>query len=363
MSTETPREGGALRRTALTCLYLLIIAATLWVLGQVVARLMIVVAPVAVALLVAALLSPGVSLLVRYGLPKALAAAIVLLVGIAAIVGLVWFMIATLVAGLPDLGNQLGESYRQLRSWLTDGPLGLTGAQLDSMLAEGQSWFTRNRSTIASGALGAVSTLGTVLAGFVLVVFLLIFFLHDGTRMWRGVTSPLPERHRELVRRAGTRAFSDLTRYVRVTVIVALIDAVGIGLGLWITGVPLVLPLAALVFLGAFVPIVGAFVTGLVAVLVALVAQGPLIALVVTGIVVLVQQLEGNVFEPLLVSKSVKLHPVAVILAVAVGVELAGIVGALFAVPVLAATRSVYRTIRERDTDDEPQPSGASGPG
>lgn len=355
MSTETPREGGALRRTALTCLYLLIIAATLWVLGQVVARLMIVVAPVAVALLVAALLSPGVSLLVRYGLPKALAAAIVLLVGIAAIVGLVWFMIATLVAGLPDLGNQLGESYRQLRSWLTDGPLGLTGAQLDSMLAEGQSWFTRNRSTIASGALGAVSTLGTVLAGFVLVVFLLIFFLHDGTRMWRGVTSPLPERHRELVRRAGTRAFSDLTRYVRVTVIVALIDAVGIGLGLWITGVPLVLPLAALVFLGAFVPIVGAFVTGLVAVLVALVAQGPLIALVVTGIVVLVQQLEGNVFEPLLVSKSVKLHPVAVILAVAVGVELAGIVGALFAVPVLAATRSVYRTIRERDTDDDPE--------
>jgi predicted PurR-regulated permease PerM len=334
-------------------LYLLILAATLWVLGQVVSRLMIVVAPVAVALLVASLLSPGVTLLTHRRVPKGLATAIVLLVGLAAIAGLVWFMVATLVAGLPDLGSQLDESYRQLRSWLTDGPLGLTGSQLDSMLAEGQSWFSRNRSAIASGALGAVSTAGTVLAGFVLVVFLLIFFLHDGDRMWRGVTNPLPERHRELVRRAGRRAFADLTRYVRVTVIVALIDAVGIGLGLWITGVPLVLPLAALVFLGAFVPIVGAFVTGLVAVLVALVAQGPLIALVVTGIVVLVQQLEGNVFEPLLVSKSVKLHPVAVILAVAVGVELAGIVGALFAVPILAATRSVYRTIRERDDDDE----------
>ncbi len=356
-------ENGALRRSALTCLYLLIFALALWVLGQVVTRLMIVVAPVAVALLIAALLSPGVSLLVRRRVPKGLATAIVLLVGIAAIVGLVWFMVATLVAGLPDLGKQLDESYRQLRSWLTDGPLGLTGGQLDSMLAEGQSWFNRNRSAIASGALGALSTAGAVLAGFVLVVFLLIFFLHDGDRMWRGVTSPLPERHRELVRRAGRRAFADLTRYVRVTVIVALIDAVGIGIGLWITGVPLVLPLAALVFLGAFVPIVGAFVTGLVAVLVALVAQGPLIALVVIGIVVLVQQLEGNVFEPLLVSKSVKLHPVAVILAVAIGVELAGIVGALFAVPVLAVVRSVYLTLRERNADEEAQPSGASGPG
>ncbi|MDQ3789198.1 MAG: AI-2E family transporter, partial [Actinomycetota bacterium] len=313
--------------------------------------------------LIAALLSPGVSLLVRRRVPKGLATAIVLLVGIAAIVVLVWFMVATLVAGLPDLGKQLDESYQQLRSWLTDGPLGLTGGQLDSMLAEGQSWFNRNRSAIASGALGALSTAGAVLAGFVLVVFLLIFFLHDGDRMWRGVTSPLPERHRELVRRAGRRAFADLTRYVRVTVIVALIDAVGIGIGLWITGVPLVLPLAALVFLGAFVPIVGAFVTGLVAVLVALVAQGPLIALVVIGIVVLVQQLEGNVFEPLLVSKSVKLHPVAVILAVAIGVELAGIVGALFAVPVLAVVRSVYLTLRERNADEEAQPSGASGPG
>ena len=359
MSTDTPRSGGALRRTAITCVYVLVIAATLWVLGQVVTRLMIVVAPVAVALLVAALLWPGVALLVRHRVPKGLATTIVLLVGIAALAGLVWFMVATLVAGLPDLGKQLGESYEQLRSWLTDGPLGLTGEQLDSMLTQGQEWFTRNRSTIASGAFGVLSTAGSMLAGFVLVVFLLIFFLSGGDRMWHGVTNPLPERHRDTVRRAGTRAFTDLTHYVRVTVLVALIDAVGIGLGLWITGVPLVLPLAALVFLGAFVPIVGAFVTGLVAVLVALVAQGPLIALVVTGIVVLVQQLEGNVFEPLLVSKSVKLHPVAVILAVAVGVELAGIVGALFAVPLMAAVRSVYLTLKEPDA----QPSGANGPG
>jgi predicted PurR-regulated permease PerM len=335
----------------MTCLYLLVVAATLWVLGQVVARLMIVVAPVAVAVLVAALLSPGVSLLARHRVPKGLATAIVLLVGIAAIVGLVWFVVATLVAGLPELATQLDGSYQQLRSWLTDGPLGLTGEQLDGMLAQGQDWFSRNRSTIASGAFGVLSTAGALLTGFVLVVFLLVFFLHDGDRMWHGLTSPLPERHRERTRRAGRNAFTALTSYVRVTVLVALIDAVGIGLGLWITGVPLILPLSALVFIGAFVPIVGAFASGLVAVLVALVAQGPLVALIVTGIVVLVQQLEGNVFEPLLVSKSVKLHPVAVILAVAVGVELAGIVGALFAVPLLATTRSVYLTLRTPELD------------
>lgn len=349
MSTETPQSGGTLRRVAMTCLYVLIIAATVWVLGRVVTRLMIVVAPVAVALLVAALLAPGVALLVRHGMRRGLAATIVLLAGIAAFGGLVWFMVVTLVSGLPDLGAQLDESYLQLRSWLTDGPLGLSADQLDAMLAEGKDWFTRNRSSLASGALGALSTAGVLLAGAVLVLFLVVYFLLDGARMWRGVTSPLPARHRDRVRRAGDRAFTDLTAYVRVTVLVALIDAVGIGLGLWVTGVPLVLPLSALVFLGAFVPVVGAFVTGLVAVLVALVAQGPLIALVVAGIVVLVQQLEGNLFEPLLVSKSVKLHPVAVILAVAVGVELAGIIGALFAVPLLAVVRSVYTTLREPD--------------
>ncbi|MGB3439085.1 MAG: AI-2E family transporter [Actinophytocola sp.] len=367
MSTESPRSGDALRKVAVPCLYLLIIAAALWLLGQVVARLMIVVAPVAVALMVAALLSPGVSLLVRHRVPKWLASVIVLLLGIGIGGGLVWFVIATLVAGLPDLGEQLNESYRQLRSWLTEGPLGLTGDQLDSMLAQGQTWFSNNRSALASGAFGVLSTAGVLLAGAVLVVFLLVFFLHGGDRMWRGLTSPLPERHRDVVHRAGIRAFADLTAYVRVTMVVALIDAVGIGLGLWITGVPLVLPLAALVYVGAFVPIVGAFATGLVAVLIALVSKGPLIALIVTGVVVLVQQLEGNVFAPLLVSKSVKLHPVAVILAVAVGVELAGIVGALFSVPLLTTVRSVYLTLRDRDSeperDDEAQPSGAGEPG
>lgn len=338
----------------MNCLYLLIIAATLWVLGQVVGRLMIVVVPVAVALLLAALFAPGVAFLIRRGVPRGLSTALVLLGGLVTVGALVYFMVRALVAGLPDLGTRLGESYTKLRTWLTDGPLGLSGEQLDGMLSDGKDWFSSHRGDLATGALGAVSTAGAALAGLALVIFVLIFFLHGGERMWRGVVSPLPEHVRPKVFDAGRRAFTDLTAFVRTTMLVAVIDAVGIGIGLWVTGVPLVLPLSALVFFGAFVPIIGAFVTGLVAVLVALVAQGPVVALIVAGVVVLVQQLEGNVFEPLLVSKTVRLHPVAVILSVAVGVELAGVVGALFAVPLLAVVRAAYLTLREPAEDPEP---------
>jgi predicted PurR-regulated permease PerM len=344
-----------LRRVAMACLYVLIIAVALWVLGQVVARLAVVVIPLAVALLLAALFAPAVTWLARHRVPRGLATAAVLLLGLAVVGGIVYFMVAALVDGLPDLGSRLDESYRQLRDWLTTGPIGLTGEQLDRMLEDAKGWVTNNRSQLASGALGALSTAGTVLAGLALVAFVLIFFLHDGRRMWNGTTAALPEPARDRTRRAGDRAFRDLTAYVRTTMLVALIDAVGIGLGLWITGVPLVLPLAALVFFGAFVPVVGAFVTGLVAVLIALVSQGLVVALIIAGVVIAVQQLEGNVLEPLLMSKSVKLHPVAVIVAVAVGVELAGVVGALFAVPLLAATRSALR-------DDDQRPGTSPTP-
>lgn len=344
---DGPRwPNGMLSRIAWPCLQLLIVAATLWVAGQLLARLTFVVISVTIALLLAALFAPAVDLLDRRGLPRALATAIVLVGGLTSVATVVGFVVRAVVTGLPSLGSRLIESYGQLRRWLTDGPFGLSGEELDGLVEEANSWLARNRSELASGVLGALSTVGSVLAGILLAVFILVFFVHDGPRMWTLLISPIPEPTRERVGEAGRQAFRDLTAFVRATVVVALIDAVGIGLGLWITGVPLVLPLAALVFLGAFVPIIGAFTSGLVAVLVALVSQGPLIALVVAGVVVAVQQLEGNALEPLLVSKSVKLHPVAVILAIAIGLELAGIAGAVLAVPVLTTVRSVVRTLR-----------------
>jgi predicted PurR-regulated permease PerM len=353
---EPPDQLAKLRKVALTCLYLLIIAATLWVVGQVLARLFVIVVPLAVALLLAALFAPAVAWLHSHRVPRGLATTGVLLGGLAAVGGLVYFMVSTLVDGLPGLASRLDDSYRQLRDWLTNGPIGLTGDQLDRMLGEAKNWVTRNRGELASGALGILTTAGALLAGLVVVVFVLIFFLHDGSRMWRGTTAFLPEPSRGRVREAGDRVFGVLAAYVRTTMLVALIDAVGIGLGLWLTGVPLVLPLSALVFFGAFVPIVGAFVTGIVAVLIALVSQGFVVALIVTGVVIAVQQLEGNVLEPLLMSKSVRLHPVLVLVAITVGVEIAGIVGALFAVPLAAAIHAVFQ--KEPSVEE---PSGDGG--
>jgi predicted PurR-regulated permease PerM len=338
-------------RIAVRCLQFLIIAATIWVLGQVLSRIAFVVVPVAVAILLAALFAPGVVFLTKRGVPKALATTGVLLGGIGVLGGLLLFMITSVIDGLPDLGQRLNESVQELRDWLTT--FGLRPDQLDNMITEAKDWVSNNRAGLVSGVWGVLSTAGTLLAGLALALFLLIFFVHDGDRLWRGMLRPLPESHREQVVDAGRRAFTDLTAYVRTTLIVALIDAAGIGLGLWITGVPLVLPLAGLVFLGAFVPVIGAFATGIVAVLVALVSQGAVVALVVALIVVAVQQLEGNVFEPLLMSRAVSLHPVAVILGVAVGAELAGVVGALLAVPVMTTVRSATRPLF---TADSPPP-------
>jgi putative heme transporter len=329
---------GRIGRLTLRCLQLVVIAIAVWVVGQVLGRIAFVAVSAAVAVLLAALFVPGVRLLADRGMPRWLATLVVLLTGLVVLGGLVAFMVGSVVKGLPDLGSRLGESYDQLRGWLTG--LGVSGEQLDRMLTEARDWVANNRANLLSGVWGVVSTAGTLLAGLVLAIFLLIFFVHDGRRLWRGLVRPLAPATRERVTTAGERAFHDLTSYVRTTMVVALIDAVGIGLGLWLTGVPLVLPLAGLVFLGAFVPLIGAFASGLVAVLVALVTQGPIVALIVVGVVVLVQQLEGNLLEPLLMSQSVRLHPVAVILGVAIGAELAGVVGALLAVPVMTTVRA-----------------------
>lgn len=348
-------RSGRLGRISVRCVQFLIVAATVWVAGQVLGRLAFVAVPVAIAVMLAALFVPGVASLTRHGWPRALATLAVLLSGVAVLGGLVLFMVTSVVNGLPDLGARLSQSVADLRDLLTT--FGLSGEQLDNMIGEGRDWIARNRSGLVSGVWGVLSTTGTILAGLALVLFLLIFFVHDGRRLWLGLLRPLPESSRERVDKAATQAFADLTSYVRTTLVVALIDAVGIGLGLWLTGVPLVVPLAALVFLGAFVPLIGAFVTGIVAVLVALVTQGFAVALIVTAVVIGVQQLEGNVLEPLLMSRSVKLHPVVVILAVTVGAELAGIVGALLAVPVLTTVRSATRPLLTADSPPPRRPA------
>ncbi|NKE60367.1 AI-2E family transporter [Lentzea sp. PSKA42] len=327
--------GERLRAVSLVCLQLLIIGVTLWAAAHVLARLAVVVVPFAIAVLLAALLAPAVSWLYRRGLPRALATALVLLAAIGVLGGFLTFVVTSLVSALPELRDRLDDSLVQLRGQLDGIGWG------DQALAQGREWLARNRQSLAFGAWGVFTTAGSILGGLVFVLFITLFLLYDGRRVWRFALRAVPAEWRLRVHRGGLHAFRDLSGYTRASIAVAVIDAVGIGLGLWVMDVPLVLPLAALVFLGGFVPLLGAFLSGAVCVLIALVSGGPVTALVIAGVVVAVQQIEGNVLEPFLMGNAVTLHPLAILLAVAVGGSQAGIIGAVLAVPVVTTVRAL----------------------
>lgn len=314
---------------------LVILAAAAAVLFLVV-QLRLVVIPVAIALLLAALLQPVASWLRSRGVPRSLAATLVLLSGIGAVVGVITLVVNAVRSGLGDLSDSLTDAVDQVRNWLVQGPLSLSETQLDELIDSAGNTLLDNQGTLTTGALSTATTLGHVLTGFFLVIFSLFFFLRDGRAIWEWLVGLMPRGARRDIDGAASQSWKTLISYVRATGLVAFVDAVGIGIGIAILGVPLALPLAALVFLGAFVPLVGGFLTGLLAVLVALVSNGVVTALLVLGVVLLVQQIEGHVLQPLLLGRAVKVHPLAVILAIAAGLLTAGIVGALVAVPLVA---------------------------
>jgi predicted PurR-regulated permease PerM len=344
VSTEThvPRS---LRIAAAFAWRLVVIAAALYVIGRVVGYLGSVVVPIAIALLLAALLAPAVRTLMHLRLPRGLSVALVLIAALALIAGLLTFVVANFVDSLPALRDQLSRSIGTITDWLSNGPLHMSDDQLRDFSGRLIKALTDSEGSVTSGAITTATTIGEALAQMLLVLFVLIFFLYDGGGIWGFLLGGVPHGARNRIDVAGRRGLAALVSYVRATVAVATVDAVGIGVGLWIVGVPLVIPLATLVFLGAFVPIVGAVVAGGVAVLIALVANGPIPALIVLGVVILVQQVEGHVLQPLLLGRAVKLHPVSVVLAIATGVVAAGIVGALLSVPLLAVLNSGIRSL------------------
>ena len=338
---------------ALSWRFLMVIAAlyiVVWLAGYF-ATLMV---PLAIALLLAALMAPGVDRLVKWKVPRGLAALLVMIAGIGVVGGLLTFVIIQFTDGLPQLQTQVSDSLDQIQDWLTTGPLHLRQEQITDFLSSVIDTIKENQAAITEGALTTASTIGEILTGLVLTVFILIFFLYDGPGIWRFVTLGVPSRVRDRVDVAGRRGFAALVSYVRATAAVALVDAVGIGIGLQIVGVPLVIPLSALVFLAAFIPIIGAVVAGAVAVLVALVANGFIASLVVLAVVVGVMQLESHVLQPLLLGRAVRLHPLAVVLAITAGLIAAGIAGALLAVPLLAVLNAGVRSLlHDRDTEPE----------
>ncbi|MBN6035639.1 AI-2E family transporter [Amycolatopsis sp. 195334CR] len=349
VTTVVPR---GLRIGAALAWRFLVVIAALYVIVWLVGYLSVVVIPLSIALLLAALMAPGVGWLVKAGLPRGLAAGIVLIGGLGLLGGLLTFVVAQFTSGLPALQQQLTDSLDQIEDWLVNGPLHLRQTQIQDFINQAIDFLKKNQATITDSALTTAGTVGEVLTGFVLTLFILIFFLAGGEQIWTFLTRGVPRQVRNRVDVAGRRGFASLVSYVRATAAVAVVDAVGIGIGLWILGVPLVIPLATLVFLGAFVPIIGAVLTGAVAVLVALVTNGFVTALIVLGVVILVMQLESHILQPLLLGRAVKLHPLAVVLAITAGLVAAGIAGALLAVPLLAVLNSGIKSLlHERDPD------------
>ena len=344
----------SLRLAAAWSWRLIVVGLLGWVLLRVIGIISIVVIPLAIALLLSALLSPAVVWLARWKLRPSLATFVVMICGLAAVAGTLTLVINQFVDGVPELTTNASEGIRQIQQWARTGPLHLSDAQVNQAIDTAQNWINSNTSQLTATGFATAATLFEVLTGTLLVLFSTFFFLRDGRKIWRFLVRLFPVNARWSLSDAGEASWSTLGSYVRATVLVAFIDAVGIGLWLVIWRIPFPFPLAALVFLGAFVPIIGASVSGAVAVLVALVDKGWVIALVILGGVIFVQQFEGHVLQPLIMGRAVRIHPLVVIVGIASGVVLAGIIGALVAVPLIAVLNTGIRRLARRRPEVPP---------
>ncbi len=362
LGPDDPREvagevPNGLRTAAAWSWRAIAVGAALYVVLVGAAYIAVVLVPVIVALLLAALLQPGAAFLQRKGWPRALAAALMLIVGLGVVAGIITLVVEQFAAGYDDLAGQIGVGLDQIQRFVVDN-LPISQNQLndaiDSAITSAQDALVNNRETLTAGALTTAATLGEVLTGFALTLFTLFFFLLDGRDVWLWFVGLSPVNSAAYIDEAARRAWRTLISYVRATAAVAAFDAVFIGVGLVLLGTPLVVPLAALVFLGAFIPIIGSFLAGSVAVLVTLVAVGPVKALIALGIIVLIMQLEGHVLQPLLLGRAVSVHPLAVVLGIAGGLLIAGIFGALIAVPVIACANVAGTYLSRRHQGPRP---------
>ena len=325
------------------------------VLAYAVSYLSEIVIPIVIALLITALMVPVVALLNRW-LPRGLATFVVVVLGIGVVAALLTFAGQQVANGASDLANQTSKGLGEIRDWLKTGPLQASDSQINDYIARAQKGL--NGYATGDQALGQVTEVGTalthVLAGFFIVLFSTFFFLSDGSRIWAWIVRLAPRAARQRVDSSGRVAWISLTQFVRATVIVAAVDAIGVMIVAAILQVPFVLAIGVLVFIGAFIPLVGATIAGSVAILVALVDQGPVTALLMLGGVVLVQQLEAHILQPFLMGRWVSLHPLGVIVALAAGVVVAGVAGALVAVPFAAALNAVvlHLAANSRPGDD-----------
>lgn len=325
---------------------LLVLAGTVWVLMRVISSVQLVVFAFVVALLITALLQPTVARLMRHGVPRGPATALTAILGFVVIGLMGWFVTWQVMENIDDLSDQIQSGIDDLRNWLLKSPFHVTDKQINQIAKNLREAVGANTDQITSAGLEGVQVVVEALTGILLTFFSTLFLLYDGRRIWAWTLKLVPAAARPAVAGAGPRAWRTLTAYVRGTVLVALIDAVFIGIGIYFLDVPMAVPLAVFIFLFSFIPLVGAVASGALAVLVALVTQGVFTAVMTLAVVLAVQQIEGHILQPFILGRAVRVHPLAVVLTVATGGMVAGIGGAVVAVPLVAVTNTVVSYLK-----------------
>jgi predicted PurR-regulated permease PerM len=347
-SSQEPAER-RLRAVGELCLWSLVIGATVVAALHVAARLRLVVLPILLAVVLATFLVPPVRWLKDHGWRDGPAAFTVLVTALIAFFG-VFALLAPVAAGeFSEIDVSVALSVDTVQGWVRDTPLPVSSAEVADAIDRLQQQLSASIDTLTRRLVGGALVALEVATALLLTVVVLFFLLKDGERIWGWLVGLVPSARRDDTRAAGHMAWDAVAGFVRGQTLVAAFDAVLIGAALAVIGVPLVIPLAVLTFFGAYVPVIGATVTGLLAVLVALAAEGPVDALAVLGAILVVQQLEGNVFGPVVVGRAVDVHPLAVLLGVTAGGVLAGLIGVMLAAPTVAAGGAVLRYVRSRD--------------
>lgn len=320
--------------------FIVIVIAALAVLWTV-RHFAVVVMPVLIALFITALVSPLVQRLERLGIRRGIASFMTVFLVVGTVALMLTFVGTQVASGVSHLSQQIVDGLEEIRTWLQTGPFHASDSQINSMIHSAQNMISKQGADLASSITEVSAAVGHIVAGLFIVLFSTYYFLADGERIWSWLVRLFPRAARANVDGAGRAAFRSLVQFVRATVLVAATDAIATMIWAAVLGVPFVSAIGVLVFLGAFVPMIGAFLSGTIAVLVALVAKGLITAvLMLTGVVV-VQQLEAHVLQPFLMGRFVSIHPLAVIISIAIGVLLAGIPGALIAVPIAASVNAI----------------------
>lgn len=325
---------------------IIVVGAAIYFLGKLARKLELAVVPLLTAVLLTGLLQPVNARLRSWKVGRGLSAVITMLLAIAVLGGVGAFVANRAAAGYPDLVNEVQNLVTRTQNWLVNGPLKLPRSSVVNVGDQLVAYLRDRQGQVVSRAVGVGKTALEVVTALVLTFFLTIFLLYDGRNIFNWLTGAFPRRVRSKVDEVGERMWETVSGYVSGTFLVAVFHGVVMGVTLTLVGVPLVAPLAVLIFIGGFIPLIGVVVFGGLAVLVTLVAKGGAAALVVLIVLLIENQIEGHVLQPFVVGRHVSLHPMAIALTLAAGAVLAGLPGAIFGVPLVAALNAAFKAVR-----------------